>query len=354
MTTKTLSKATLDRIRTASTSFLLADEGKGWIGARTGTYAGASSSLQVFDGDIPAEAVNALFGYNVLSTESQWTHLSADGVTLCTSKSRTIQYRDDTLQDLGNGKSGKAVHCPLEWTEPLDNAANVEGLRRMVVGVTGSGARSFLQYSGGIMLTKSGVEILPTLTFMTSVDGSLQSDFMRGGSLLICNNQTTGYGNKGIAKNIGADSRLRVRHTRHSDVKRALILPRLLDWQATADALAEEIDALAEVTVTDAQIDAFLDLYAPVAGKEKASLTRAENMRDAWSALYRNDARCSDWTGTAFGVLQTCNTYNSHVREIRGENADRLTRQADAYLTGGTTKSDHAAASMLERVLLAA
>ncbi len=337
----------LDRIRTAATSFLLADGGKGWIGARTGDYMGASSSLEVFEGDIPEHAYRSgLFGYGVESVPMQATF--SGGVV--TDSTRSVQVRDDLGMILGTGRAGKAVHDSLAWSVDLIGKADA-GIRPVVIGSTGFGARAFVQFSGGTVLSASGVTVLPTLTFATSVDGSLPTGYAEGGSLLVCNNQTTGAGWARILGNIGATSRLVIRHTKHSAKRQAEVLPTFGLYESVASRMVDSIDALADITVTDKMLAAFLDGYAPVAKGEGAAVTRSENKRDAWNALYRNDPRCAPWTGTAFGVLQTANTFAQHVAEIRGENADRVTRQADAMLTGGIDKADDKAATILAGVL---
>jgi hypothetical protein len=354
MTNKTLDTQTLDRIATSATSFLLADGGKGWIGARTGEYAGKSSSLEVFTGDIPTEAREALFRHTVESVPMQATYLTPDGVRTITDESRRVQVRTDLGMMLGVSRDGKRVHRADEWAiDPFTVTAKV-GLRCAVLGTLGYGARSFAQFTGGTVLTDSGVSLLPTITFFTSVDGSLVSDFSRGGSILACNNQIGSFGAGRILKNISAVSRLRIKHTSKSDEKRALVLPAfgIETYETMVETLTSSIDTLASIVVTDEMLADFLDLYAPVAGKEKATLTRAENTRDRWTALYRNDARCSAWQGTALGILQTSNTYSQHVAEIRGADTDRITRQADSMLAGRLESADVRAADMLSRVLV--
>ena len=69
-----------------------------------------------------------------------------------------------------------------------------------------------------------------------------------------------------------------------------------------------------------------MDAYTPLpeqkltkGGGPGSGYTRTENKRDKLTAMYLQDYRVTDWTGTAFGVLQAVNTYNMHETSVRGD-----------------------------------
>jgi len=49
-------------------------------------------------------------------------------------------------------------------------------------------------------------------------------------------------------------------------------------------------------------------------------LTLADSKRDNLDRMYRSDPRVAPWAGTAHGVLQAVNTYDSHEGAVRGSN----------------------------------
>jgi hypothetical protein len=48
--------------------------------------------------------------------------------------------------------------------------------------------------------------------------------------------------------------------------------------------------------------------------------------------LYRADERCAPWAGTAFGVLQTFNTWQHHVATVKGDKG-RVQRNYERAIT---------------------
>jgi hypothetical protein len=71
-------------------------------------------------------------------------------------------------------------------------------------------------------------------------------------------------------------------------------------------------------------------------------------------ALYRNDERCAPWAGTAWGVVQTVNTYSAHVAQVRdgqgGQGTGRFDRQVAGLIDGTTDKETRATLDLLAKV----
>ena len=76
------------------------------------------------------------------------------------------------------------------------------------------------------------------------------------------------------------------------------------------------------------------------------------NRRCEFEQLYRYDERCKDFTGTAFGVLQTVNTHSTHVATIRG--ASRPMRNAEKAVNGSFDALDENTLRVLNTVLATA
>jgi hypothetical protein len=75
--------------------------------------------------------------------------------------------------------------------------------------------------------------------------------------------------------------------------------------------------------------------------------------RDNLSTLWSGDARCAPWHGTAFGVVQTQNTYNQHVRTVKGSDGasvHRAERNQENVLKGVSRDDDMATIDKLNAV----
>ena len=69
----------------------------------------------------------------------------------------------------------------------------------------------------------------------------------------------------------------------------------------------------------------------------KMAVTKGEAKRERIAGMYRNDLRCAPWTGTAFGVVQTFNTYSHHEKPTRGQTV-RAERNMMSALDGTIEK----------------
>jgi hypothetical protein len=128
---------------------------------------------------------------------------------------------------------------------------------------------------------------------------------------------------------------------------------------ATSEDIGLELQQLSDVKVSDAELDAFLDLHANGAAsltnpkdgtpREGRSLTMATNRRNAHTDLWDNDSRVSPWRNTGLGVVQMVSTFNHHKSIVR--NVDRPERNLLSAIDGTTARSDAAVISDLEKVL---
>jgi hypothetical protein len=126
----------------------------------------------------------------------------------------------------------------------------------------------------------------------------------------------------------------------------------------TADDFAAEVKQLTAQTVTELQFTQVIEQVFPVSDPEsKRAVTNTQNKIDQIMHLYRFDPRVSDWTGTAFGVLQAFNTWRHHEQgglagstsaEKRAARADRNALRA---VTGETEREDANVAGVLATIL---
>lgn len=171
--------------------------------------------------------------------------------------------------------------------------------------------------------TPEGVEFRPHLLNSTSLDASLSTQVNDSVTLAVCDNTM------GIAR--GEGEHFKIRHTSKSGVNW------LHDTKAAnahlagiADDFQQEVKQLCAQPVNRSQWSKFLDITVPLPdgkhmkgdGKGRA-YTLAERKREELTELYRHDPRCELWTNTAFGVVQTMNTWTHHFQKVNSERAER-------------------------------
>jgi phage/plasmid-like protein (TIGR03299 family) len=200
--------------------------------------------------------------------------------------------------------------------------------------------------------TPQGVDFRPQLLWTTAFDGSIASTVKETKVLSVCDNtREQALSSSGLC--------YRVKHTKNSafkleDAKAALHL-----LENSAAAFASEIATLCEWQVSDAQFQAFMSKLVPLPDKSGFDInardystrtaTIAANKRDKLNQLYRADGRVSPWEGTAFGVLQMVNTYNTHLATQR--NVDhRALRNMENVITGKLASQDNDALALLAKI----
>jgi phage/plasmid-like protein (TIGR03299 family) len=153
-----------------------------------------------------------------------------------------------------------------------------------------------------------GVRFSPYIGLSTSLDASWATLINRATTLAICDNTARLMREQGIAfkHTSGSGSKLGV----YRSVMTALLQGEE-DFKAVLDHLLAE-------DVPEQAFGRFLDKLVPVADEDsKPKKTRALRKKQEITQLYRNDPRVSPWEGTAFGVIQAVNTWETHERVLR-------------------------------------
>jgi phage/plasmid-like protein (TIGR03299 family) len=301
-----------------------------------------------YPGAIPEEDVQRrLFDWHVLEgTYSSDFRDDEGNKRRISDPTRKMLIRSDTGKIIKGFKKSYRVHEYDEWL--LNNLHVLLDDSELGIGSAGllkDGAQAWVQVElPDTITTPQGVQFRPFMSAATSLDGSMSSIYFTGSQLVMCDNTLTA----GIT---GATDIVKYRHSagslgRISEAREALRLV----YEESEDFQAE-LEMLCNLEVSDKQWDAFLDLHVPMPEKPGRGQTMAENHRDALNLLYRKDARCADYAGTAFGVVQTVNTYNHHVVGVR--NVDRAERNASKVVFGEFAAADRQALSQLKVVLAA-
>ena len=317
-----------------------------------------------YEQEVPLEVAREALGWVPLEGTIETTLITADGVTRIADPTRKSIVHPVTMEVLFTPKVTYTVHGYEQWL--LDNVSTITaqeingvgGLKLASVGQLQRGALAFAQFElPESIQTPEGVSFRPFITSATSINGKLASTYLTGNQVVECDNTLTAA--------LGDKSHMaKQRHSKNSlsEANLAAIRDALGVMVAQMDDFATAVAELCATTVTDRQWAAFLDahdattLFDVKKNEEKKGRgkTNAENVREQLENLRRHDLRCSPWTGTAFGVLQTVNTWEHHVKSTRGEGSTKSERNALRMVTGGVDAMDLSTLATLDKVLASA
>lgn len=263
-----------------------------------------------------------------------------------TQADRVGVLRDDNDYDMGIFKSG-VQHSPYTVTL-IREAERLTGTTLGIssAGLLAKGGRAWVEFSLPETLhdAKSGFSYRPNLLKADSMDGSLSMTTGRTINATVCDN-TMSWNLLEAGK---AGLLFKRKHTSGfgdlQDERDALGI-----LEQTNDEFLSELHALIEREVTEKQVIEVLDIIMPVPTDEGRGRTLAQNKRDQWMNVYTSDPMASPWKGTAFGVVQTHNTYDHWFTPVRG--TGRSERNQWRAINGKRTETDREIVTALERVL---
>jgi len=207
-------------------------------------------------------------------------------------------------------------------------------------GLLKGGAVAWVQVEMEENWSVAGVEFRPHLLATTSFNGEIATLYKRTCTVVVCDNT------RAMALNEKSDE-VRVRHTSQSllrlaDARQALQIVHMMGEQ-----FAAEIDKLMTVKVSDRQFDRFLTVLAPSDDRQsRQSQTRSENLRNTLRQMWQTDIRCAPFRGTAFGAVQTVNTWRQHIKPTRNGRS-MIERTMLDTMTGITELEDRKVADMV-------
>lgn len=299
-----------------------------------------------YEGFIPvADVHRRLFSWTAEETEM---YISRNGEFVII-PDRKVIVRSDTGAVLGAFKESYNAqnHQYGEWclngpATVLSAAADALGVRS--AGLLAGGARAWVEMTIPEAIEVAGFAFRPNLLAATSFDGTLASQYMLTIGAVVCDNT--------LAAALSEDGpRIKVKHTKHSGLKVAEARDLLGIVFKLGEDFSAEVEKLTQWEVSDKQWSQHLDLMVPVPtdSDNKRGITVAEQKRSKISDLYNFDARCEPWKGTALGVLQAHNTYQTHYAQVR-KGADRGERNMDNVLSGKFGNADELVISNLALV----
>jgi phage/plasmid-like protein (TIGR03299 family) len=309
-----------------------------------------------YDGPVPYQDVEELFGWDpvVVPVAGILPDDFAEGIgeafigedasslrIIRTANERILVLRSDTGADLGAFKEGYKPHPYRQWLMNNVRALAQGGLLVSTAGLIKGGAVAWVQFETDELNHVSGVRIRPHLLATTSLDGSLATTYLECDTDVVCDNTHAGA----LRENTAAYKTFHSSDSEFDDeqARRALgILAR------SADEWNLELDLLTTSHVTGHDWDLFLKELVEVPEEKGPSRTIAEKKVGQLRELYRYDNRVSPWAGSAWGVLQAVNTWETHFKKVSG--AHRFERQMDRAVKGQWGKVDRDTLTVLDAV----
>jgi phage/plasmid-like protein (TIGR03299 family) len=239
----------------------------------------------------------------------------------------------DTGHVLGVHKDSYNPHAFGEWL--ITNMGNALGALQVgSAGLLKGGAVAWVQAEmPDNMTTVDGVEFRPFFNGFTSLDGSFASTYKLGVTNVVCDNTMRAAQDEDTPQ-------VKIKSTKNNKFQVIKVREALGLVHKVGGAFAEEAHRLCSTDFVDRQFEALVDQLAPHPGPEgsKRAVTLAENKRDNFWTLWREDERVAPWNGTAWGAYQAVNTYNQHVATV--QNMDRAERNMLNHLSGKTDEQD--------------
>lgn len=303
-----------------------------------------------FPGPVPMEEVTKLLDIRLVKGKVFIEYLDSEGQRQVVADPDTLPIMNqDTGQVFSYPKEGYKIHPYLETLAGF--IAKITDDTEAVVGSVGllkKDGVAFLQAILPESYEVSGYGYQPYTTAVTSADMSRSTFYGTGIKGAVCDNTV----DEAVR---GALTSLRIRHTRLSGVSVQDARERLgIQLAQVGDAMGEAIKELLNVPVSRKEFGQWLDLTEPLTDetgqpKVKNGLTIAEKKRDELTRLYTLDDKAAPWNGSAFGVLQTSNTFRTWTQKVQG--ATRFERNFTNDAMGVTGKGDVEALELLGRVL---
>lgn len=245
-----------------------------------------------------------------------------------------------------------ATHLYGDWlVGTVQETVKPDELEISSTGLLRDGAQAWVQIERPqSAVGPGGIAFSAYVMLSTSLDGSWASQINQNQTFVICDNTA----------NIGRGQNVSFKHTSQSGSKlgayrgvMAAIMRGETDFKA-------ELERMLSVKVSPDAFGRFLDKFVPIdeINDKPAKKTRSERKRQEITALYHNDPRVVQWTGTEFGLVQAVSTWNQHVSQLRNATGYEMTdtdlRAMRNYSQAmrGNTGADNATSEVLRSVLV--
>jgi phage/plasmid-like protein (TIGR03299 family) len=262
---------------------------------------------------------------------------------------QAITASDDYSADFNIPKTSYSIHRFDEWllnnvVTMLDGDVHISS-----AGLLSGRSQAWVEVSLSEIHTVADFPFKPHLLAYSSLDGTLATNYMRAIQAVVCDNTLS------AARNETTSQRMKTKHTKHSGIRIADAREALGLIMAEKDEFSQQVSDLVNWKITGKAFNDVLNALIPLNLDEngepmsKAAATKNENKRAEIVNLWANDPRCAPWKGTAFGVVQTFNTWQHHFKPTRKDTI-RAERNMQDAVKGNTAAEDRRVLNALAAV----
>jgi phage/plasmid-like protein (TIGR03299 family) len=259
--------------------------------------------------------------------------------------------RSDTGEHIATHGAGYKIHDYEQWLLRLQSNIIGDSLTILGAGLPRQGAQAYVQVAlpNTAFDDKTGLSFLPYIMGSTSLDGSLPTTFGAQSLLVVCDNTR----DMALRQGAATGRVYKAKHTSKSletnrikDVRESLSI-----IHQQADNTIAEFHELAAIPVNRREFVKVLDVILPEPAEDasKRSRTIWENKRDTLSNTYFKDPMMNNMQGTALGVIQAINTYETHYATVKS--VSRFERNITKTIKGDFGELDRATVAALAQVL---
>lgn len=301
---------------------------------------------------IPSVDVRSrLFGWDVVQLEATYPWIGNDGELDMKSSGMKHLVRSDNGNHLGTVGTGYEVHPYSEWL--IEEVASLLDVSEGELGIGSAGllmggAVAWVQIEKPENVSIGGDLVRPFIVATTSLNGKFATSYKTGTTRVVCDNTLDAF-------HAGAGSGFKAKHTKNSKLKLAearRVLELSFKFQ---DGELAEFDRLMNATVTDDQFWSIVGQLDPVPADRGHKQTMINNKRIILNTLWNDDPMVAPYKGTAWGVVQTYNTYEHHHSRSYSKNGSATVRPEKNFLnflSGKTADNDNRVLSVVRSMAL--
>jgi phage/plasmid-like protein (TIGR03299 family) len=302
-----------------------------------------------FPGPVPLEEVEKMLKIVLEERPLFYQDASGEYVPVERYKGIGIKGRDDLINC---PRDSYVIHQYFEALHKFTQRV-AEGALVSSVGTLKNGAVAFLQAVLPEEYEVAGYGYTPYITAATSADSSIANTYLTGAIGAVCDNTLD-------SAMAGALSRWKIKHTRKSVLRAQEAREKLgLSIAQVGDEMTQTIESLLAIPVSERDFELWLDEVTPMpdfketkSGTGGRGYTMAENKRNELSRLWVKDPKVKPWAGTAFGIVQASNTWNTWSSTVRNADGGRIERNYLNAIEGKVGAADRKALDALAKVQL--
>ena len=318
---------------------------------KDGTWEGIPDGSH-FEGPVPMEEVTRLLDVRLVKGKVHIEYEDENGQRQVTS--------DEDTPPIVNARTGQVFGYPTDSYAIHPYLDTLSGFICKILfdETVGVGSAGLLQRGGVAFLQAvlpedfevAGYGFQPYISAVTSANQRRSTSFSTGAKGMVCDTTV----NMALRE---ALTMLKIKHTGNSMPKVNDAREKLgIQLAVVGESIADSIESLLKIEVSDAEFRRWLDLDTPLPEKNEKfttggrGYTMAEEKREEKTRLWREDPKVAPWSGTGFGILQLDNTYRTWGGITRNMPGGQLERNFTSVMLGKTAQADERALTLLAQV----